>query len=457
MSPLPDLPLIFEALRFAAQKHRDQRRKDSRSSPYINHPIAVASELVSAGVRRPDILAAAILHDTIEDTWTTPEELDEAFGPEIRHMVELMTDDKRLPKSERKRLQTEHAAELPADVKQIKIADKIANVVDMCATPPAGWSRRRRIEYLDWTEDVVEGCRGVNPVLDRRYDDVLATAHEMLATAPDAPEGLRCIAVDWSGAKTGARNRIWLAEVQNGTVVRLESGRDRREVIDELIAEARRNPSLIVGFDFAFSFPMWFFRKHLVESARGMWALVEREGEGWLSECPEPFWGRPGHRHPDADALPEPYRATETALPAIGGVRPKSVFQIGGAGAVGTGSIRGMPFLKELVEVGFSAWPFDDLRPPAVVEIYPRALTGEVVKSSSDARAAYLDRLYPDLAADVRGAAADSEDAFDALVSALVMWDQADELRRLRRAADWETRWEGAIWVPGAVPAVAED
>ncbi len=133
-----DLPLVLKALAFAADKHRDQRRKDAAASPYINHPIALANVLVREGeVTDADVLAAALLHDTVEDTQTTPAELRAAFGPAIAAIVEEVTDDKSLPKAERKRLQVEHAAKMSAQAKLVKLADKICNLRDMADQPPS--------------------------------------------------------------------------------------------------------------------------------------------------------------------------------------------------------------------------------------------------------------------------------------------------------------------------------
>ncbi|HWT00648.1 MAG TPA: HD domain-containing protein [Pyrinomonadaceae bacterium] len=174
---------VLGALHFAAAKHRDQRRKDVEASPYINHPIEVAELLARVGnVTDTITLRGAILHDTLEDTKTTPEELEAAFGPEVRRVVEEVTDDKRLPKQERKRLQIEHAPHLSERARQIKLADKISNVLGVTRTPPAGWSLERRLEYLDWTERVVEGCRGCNPSLEEFYDRVLKEGRHALAT-----------------------------------------------------------------------------------------------------------------------------------------------------------------------------------------------------------------------------------------------------------------------------------
>jgi guanosine-3',5'-bis(diphosphate) 3'-pyrophosphohydrolase len=172
---------LFKALHFAADKHRDQRRKDVEASPYINHPIEVAELLARVG-RVQDIvtLQAAILHDTLEDTKTTPSELDATFGVEVRHVVEEVTDDKRLPKIERKRLQIEHAPHLSSHAKHVKLADKISNVRAVTQTPPAKWPLARRQEYLDWTEQVVAGLRGCNAELEKLYDELLMEGRRVL-------------------------------------------------------------------------------------------------------------------------------------------------------------------------------------------------------------------------------------------------------------------------------------
>jgi guanosine-3',5'-bis(diphosphate) 3'-pyrophosphohydrolase len=178
-----DLSLLFRALRFAADHHRHDRRKGADASPYINHPIAVASELVDVGIVDPEVLAAALLHDTVEDTIATSEEIQREFGPRVRELVDAVTDDKNLRSGERKRLQVAHAPNLDPDAKRIKISDKICNARDVGHSPAAGWSLERRREYLDWTERVVAGCRGVNPALEARYDEVLADSRSRLAVA----------------------------------------------------------------------------------------------------------------------------------------------------------------------------------------------------------------------------------------------------------------------------------
>ena len=170
---------LLRALKFAATKHRHQRRKDQQSSPYINNPIEEAETLAREGnVSSLPALQAALLHDTIEDTETAPEELEQLFGAEVRDLVMEVSDDKNLPKLERKKLQIQHAVHLSDHAKQIKMADKICNVSDILRAPPAEWSLERKLEYLNWSEAVVEGCRGVNATLERRYDQVLANTRQ---------------------------------------------------------------------------------------------------------------------------------------------------------------------------------------------------------------------------------------------------------------------------------------
>jgi len=148
---------FVKALAFASRKHSQQRRKDAEASPYINHPIALVSILtVEAGINDFDILCTALLHDTIEDTRTSVEELAETFGRPIASLVQEVTDDKRLPKAERKSLQVEHAAHLSPKARFVKIADKIANLRDVADNPPTDWSLKRRQDYFDWAKQVVD-------------------------------------------------------------------------------------------------------------------------------------------------------------------------------------------------------------------------------------------------------------------------------------------------------------
>jgi GTP diphosphokinase / guanosine-3',5'-bis(diphosphate) 3'-diphosphatase len=169
-----DLEFLLQAAMFAAEKHRKCRRKGADASPYINHPIDVANLVAGVGgITDARILAAAILHDTVEDTATKPEEIADLFGADVSAFVAELTDDKRLPKAERKRLQVEHARELSPGAKTIKLADKISNVNEVIDNPPADWPIERRREYLTWAEAVVAGCRGTNAALERRFDESL--------------------------------------------------------------------------------------------------------------------------------------------------------------------------------------------------------------------------------------------------------------------------------------------
>jgi guanosine-3',5'-bis(diphosphate) 3'-pyrophosphohydrolase len=182
MKPLAsDVTTLLRAAAFAAEKHRHQRRKDAEGSPFINHPLAVATVLaVEGGVTDEAVLVAALLHDTVEDTETTFEELEATFGTTVRCLVAEVTDDTSLVKRARKQLQIEHAPGSSDAAKQLKIADKICNVRDIATKPPAGWSGQRKAEYLDWTCRVVAGCRGVNPALDAACDAALAEARGVL-------------------------------------------------------------------------------------------------------------------------------------------------------------------------------------------------------------------------------------------------------------------------------------
>jgi GTP diphosphokinase / guanosine-3',5'-bis(diphosphate) 3'-diphosphatase len=173
--------LILRAIDFAARKHRDQRRKDEESSPYINHPISVSLLLAEiGGITDPEVLSAAILHDTLEDTNSTAEELEATFGIRIRRLVEEVTDDKSLPKARRKELQIDHACELSCDAVLIKLGDKISNVLDVTHSPPTNWDLRRRREYLDWAEAVVNHCSPANSALLAYFAQVLEEGRRKL-------------------------------------------------------------------------------------------------------------------------------------------------------------------------------------------------------------------------------------------------------------------------------------
>ena len=304
----------------------------------------------------------------------------------------------------------------------------------------------------------------------------------------------RVVAVDWSGdrSEAGQRRKIWAgvwtmnptqgdttaldgahgAGKVDGGRVTLEGGRTRAEVGEWLIAMARETPRMVVGLDFCFSFPAWFVRGELgCEDGPAFWELVEREhGERWLAAGCEDrrFWGK--HPKPEeftGDGLHRMLRATDidcklaARIPEaeraerVRGIGPKSVFQIGGAGSVGTASLRGMPVLRRLREAGFRVWPFDRAGLPMVVEMYTRLNTGPVRKSNATARAAYLlkkrkeDAAYAALSRGVLEKARGSEDAFDALVSCMAMTARKGEFEELAMPSDPEYKVEGWTWAPG--------
>jgi hypothetical protein len=244
------------------------------------------------------------------------------------------------------------------------------------------------------------------------------------------------IAIDWSGRQQGAAETIWLAHARDGKLLSLENGCDRAGVVEAAIALA--GPEAVVGLDFAFSFPRWYCELEGWSAGRDVWAAMRDHGETLLARCEPPFWGRTGKQR---QTLGDGHRATETGSSA------RSVFQIGGAGAVGTGSIRGMPHLLRFVEAGFAIWPFDAPSARNVVEIYPRDLTGKVNKSRHLERRAHLEKSFADQCAVLRERAAGSEDAFDAAVSAVVMAAHVGELARL--PARTPAPIEGEIWRPG--------
>jgi len=165
------LVLFATALDFAARKHTDHRRKGVRGEPYVNHLAEVAC-LVAEATEGQDPMAvvAALLHDTLEDTDATREELEEQFGADIASIVAEVTDDKRLTKEERKQRQVDHAPHASHRAKLVKLADKISNLRSMQVSPPADWKLERKVEYFEWAAAVVQGLRGTNPVLEAQFD-----------------------------------------------------------------------------------------------------------------------------------------------------------------------------------------------------------------------------------------------------------------------------------------------
>jgi len=168
-----DLKLLMKALTFAAQKHKNQRRKNVEASPYINHPISLANILCNeAHVTDINVICGALLHDTVEDTETTELELVDEFGRDIANIVMDVTDDKSVKdKQKRKQLQIEHAAHISEPAKLVKLADKISNLRDVANDPPADWDLERRRDYFDWAKRVIDQLRGVHPGLESLFDE----------------------------------------------------------------------------------------------------------------------------------------------------------------------------------------------------------------------------------------------------------------------------------------------
>jgi guanosine-3',5'-bis(diphosphate) 3'-pyrophosphohydrolase len=167
--------MILRAVAFAAHKHRDQKRKNAEASPYINHPIELANVLWhEGGITDPVVIAAALLHDTLEDTETSWQELRGEFGEDIADVVVEVTDTQWIRKEARKRLQVARARHSSTAARLVKLADKICNLRDMSAHPPAGWPLERRQQYFEWAKEVVDRLRGTHPELERRFDEAYA-------------------------------------------------------------------------------------------------------------------------------------------------------------------------------------------------------------------------------------------------------------------------------------------
>ena len=300
----------------------------------------------------------------------------------------------------------------------------------------------------------------------------------------------RLIAIDWSGRVDVAGQRrhiwagVWTMAAEGRISVGLEAGRTRDEVGDWLIALARKTPRMAVSIDCCFSYPAWFLAEHGCATVFDFWHEANAgQGERWLArECPEVdrdhrFWGKP-HKRPEVfcgEGLRSMFRHTDydnkiaqaerggdpERAAKMRGITPKSPFQIGGSGSVGTGSLRAMPVLARLHAAGFRVWPFEDAAlataapHPLLVEMYTRLMTGAVAKSNAAARKAYLkrkcaeDRIYAPVSRAVLRKAEASEDAFDALVSTLEMVRHRDEFAGLKATQDPALRLEGITWRPG--------
>lgn len=311
------------------------------------------------------------------------------------------------------------------------------------------------------------------------------------AQIPTLPQ--RFVGIDWSGRVDLAGQRrhiwagVWTCLPGKPVSVRLESGRTRGEVGDWLLKLAAETPAMVVGIDCCFSYPWWFLREHGCATVFDLWRKVsEGQGERWLARETSAsvpvrdirFWGKPHKRPPEfcGEGLRRMFRHTDfdnkiaQALEGgdleraakMKGITPKSPFQIGGSGSVGTGSLRAMPLLLRLHAAGFRVWPFEDAQidgtsgpKPLLVEIYTRLMTGAVAKSNALARKAYLQRklaedpAYAPVSRAVLRKAQGSEDAFDALISTLEMMRHRDEFAGLRATTEPELLLEGITWRSG--------
>jgi hypothetical protein len=302
----------------------------------------------------------------------------------------------------------------------------------------------------------------------------------------------RVVAIDWSGRIDAAGQRrhiwagVWTASADGKPSLRLEAGRTRDEVAEWLIELARETPRMVVGIDCCFSYPAWFLAEHGCATVFEFWQHVAAgHGERWLArECEdvprdERFWGKP-HKRPaqfSGEGLRRMMRLTDwdnkidpslvggeteraARLEKMRGITPKSPFQIGGSGSVGTGTLRAIPFLLRLRDAGFRVWPFESARfgaqpKPLLVEMYTRLMTGPVAKSNEAARKVYLaarrknDPLFAQISRSILQKALGSEDAFDALVSTVEMARHAEEFTHLRATNDAALKLEGITWRPG--------
>ncbi|XP_047342950.1 guanosine-3',5'-bis(diphosphate) 3'-pyrophosphohydrolase MESH1 isoform X1 [Vespa velutina] len=169
------ISLIIKCTDFAAKKHSTQRRKDPAQTPYINHPIGVANILVQEGeIYDPVVILAALLHDTVEDTDTNFDEIELEFGYTVSQVVQEVTDDKTLPKEERKRLQIENAPKRSHRAKLVLLADKLYNLRDLQKSTPICWTPERVREYFKWAKAVVDRIRRTNSNLETALDRVFA-------------------------------------------------------------------------------------------------------------------------------------------------------------------------------------------------------------------------------------------------------------------------------------------
>ncbi len=308
-------------------------------------------------------------------------------------------------------------------------------------------------------------------------------SHPLALTGVPAVQ--RFVGIDWSGRVDAAGQRrhiwagIWTVLTTGRVKVQLEAGRTRDEVGDWLTSQARGTPRMVIGIDCCFSYPAWFVREQGCTDLLEFWRLVAGgKGEEWLHAACEDrrFWGKP-HKRPQAfggEGFRTMFRhadwdnkiaqSLENGDPEraakMKGITPKSPFQIGGSGSVGTGSLRAIPVLLRLHDAGFRVWPveaaaFAEEPRPLLVEVCTRLMTGAVAKSNPEARKRYLaarrreDPLFAHVGRAVMRKAEGSEDAFDALLTTVEMVRHAEEFPRLQATPDPQLRLEGNTWRPG--------
>ncbi len=251
----------------------------------------------------------------------------------------------------------------------------------------------------------------------------------------------RIVAIDWSGAGADGLKRqpgIWVGLWTEDGPVELFGNLSRDEVTSWLCVEAKRDPAMVVGFDFSFSFPAWFVRRH-GGSGRAVWKAAAESGEAWLRDAAYPFWRTARPAYPESE--PE-YRVTERAQPG----HPSSTFKLVGDGHVGTGSVRGMPCLRRLAKAGFSVWPFDAAAFPLAVEIYPSGCYPRGTRSGAELRAGFLAGSF--FSGKQIALAERSPDAFDAAAALIAMVRHRESFATLPGARDATEHLEGRIWTP---------
>lgn len=258
---------------------------------------------------------------------------------------------------------------------------------------------------------------------------------------PSAVTPSTVIAADWSGALRAEARTLRVATVAHGTV-RAVAAASREQAGDVLLDAAGTDPSLVAGLDFSFSMPGWWLDACGITEVGHLWDDADRL-EGWLQRCAPPFWGRPGRPRPTLAG--DPLRLTERSAPG----NPGSVFQIGGAGAVGTASLRGMPTLARLRAAGFSVWPFDPWRPPVVLEVWPRLAIGGLVKTRAAERDGWARRHGERLARPAADAVRRSPDALDAAAAALWLADRPGPRPNVDDPLIRKEGWIDGVPLPG--------